>query len=688
VKRLGILILSLTGSLAAAQSRITTKDDFTQNSLGWWEGDRENYSCHVRNGKLRVTTHYESKGAYFFITVSVDPARYYSLSASFTQRSGDDNNGMGLTWGKGDQHDFVFSSNGYYKIDTNVEGQGLNEWFRTSAVKGIGETNVLRVEKTGSQLSYYINNNMVATSQLLPWDEKNVGVVTYTKMELDIDDFSFTRDLDIRLPPDMKSGLVKENLGQRINSEVNELSPKISADGKTLYFQRKHHEQNIGGTDDPEDVWFSHSRDGYVWEPAQNMGRPVNTERVNALSSVSPDENLLLFGDNNGFRILRRTAGGWSEPEDLGIRYTNEDEYLESCMSPDGKAIFFTAMLKNNINYREDVEERDIYVCVKNAKGQWSMPLNLGRSVNTPEEEYSPFMSADGRTLYFASVGWPGYGDADIFMTRRLDDTYQKWSDPVNLGPGINSEDFDAYYTLPASGEYAYMASSYHSLGEADIIRIALPREVRPDPVVLVRGKVLNARTKQPLKADIRFENLATAKEAGEAWSDPRDGNYRIVLPYGINYGLRAQAPGYLSVNENLELAALNVYKEVEKDLYLVPIEVGEVIQLKNVFFKQGQPVLLPESYPELDRLTELMNVNPRIEIELDGHTDNQGNFQANMTLSQQRVDRVKLYLVDHGISGKRITGKGYGPTKPVAPNDKEENRRLNRRVEFRITKK
>ncbi len=548
------------------------------------------------------------------------------------------------------------------------------------------------MEKTGAQLSYYINDTKVATSQLLPWDDLTVGVVTYTNMELDVDDFSFTRELDIKLPPDLKTGLAKENLGSRINSTVNEISPKISADGKTLYFQRKHHEQNIGGADDAEDVWYSHSADGFIWEPARNMGRPVNTEKVNALASVSPDENLLLFGDNNGFRILRKTSTGWSAPEDLGIHYTNEDQYLESCMSPDGKAILFTAMLKQNLHYQADttakVTERDIYVSLKDKSGKWSAPVNLGRDVNTRYNELSPFLAADGRTLYFASRGWPGYGESDIFMSRRLDDSYTRWSPPFNLGPDINSEDFDAYYTLPASSTHAYMASSYHSVGEADIVRIALPKAVKPDAVVLVRGKVLNARTKQPLKADIRFENLANGIEAGEAWSDPADGDYRIVLPYGVNYGLRAQAPGFMSVNENLELATVSEYREVEKDLFLVPIEVGEVIQLKNVFFKQGQPVLLPESYPELDRLVELMNQNPKMEIELDGHTDNQGDFKANMTLSQQRVDRVEKYLVSKGIGDKRITGKGYGPTKPVAPNDKEENRRLNRRVEFRITKK
>ncbi|HNR75052.1 MAG TPA: OmpA family protein, partial [Cyclobacteriaceae bacterium] len=193
---------------------------------------------------------------------------------------------------------------------------------------------------------------------------------------------------------------------------------------------------------------------------------------------------------------------------------------------------------------------------------------------------------------------------------------------------------------------------------------------------------------KQPVKADIIFEDLAAKEEAGKAISDPATGSYRITLPDGKHYGIRAEAKGFLSVNENMELAPITEYTEVKRDLYLMPIEEGESILLNNVFFEQGKPILKPQSFPELDRLAQILDENPTIKIEIQGHTDNVGNKQALQQLSENRVMAVREYLIKKGIKKDRITGKGFGPNKPIAPNDTEENRQRNRRVEFQIVKK
>jgi outer membrane protein OmpA-like peptidoglycan-associated protein len=385
---------------------------------------------------------------------------------------------------------------------------------------------------------------------------------------------------------------------------------------------------------------------------------------------------------------MHRTAKGWSGLEDLGIRFDNESDYLEGCLSSDGKAIVFVAKLKANAYYRPGEQERDIYVCVKQANGVWSPPIHTGKVLNSAGDEYSPFLSADGRTLYFATNGRPGYGDVDIFMSKRLSDDWKQWSEPVNLGLGINTVGFDAYYTLPASGEHGYMVSNINTIGLADIIRFRLPPAVKPDPVVLISGRVLNAKTQQPLMAMIRFDDLGTGKEVGEARVNPATGDYKIALPAGKNYGFHAATPGYLSVNENMELMSLTEYTELHKDLLLVPIEIGESIQLKNVFFVQSKAELKPESFPELDRLVKIMEDNPTIEIELSGHTDSQGVPSANQELSEKRVEAVRQYLIAKGVSQKRMTGRGYGGSRPIAPSTSEENRQLNRRVEFKIVKK
>ena len=508
-------------------------------------------------------------------------------------------------------------------------------------------------------------------------------------MKVHIDDFVLAQDIRINLPEKTEAPGVKENLGPRVNTVYDEISPKISADGKTLYFGRKLSPQNVGGRSDKEDIWQSETIDGITWTPGVNLGPPVNTPTTNNLVSVSTDNNTLLFHANDGFAVMHRTShGGWSALEDLGIRFRNESDFLEGCLSSDGKAIIFVAKLKANAYYRGDNAERDIYVCLKNANGRWSSPIHTGKILNSEGDEYSPFLSADGRTLYFATNGRPGYGGVDIFMSKRLTDDWKEWSEPVNLGLGINTVGFDAYYTLPASGEYGYMVSNINTIGLADIIRFKLPSSVRPDPVVLVSGKVLNSRTQKPLPALIRFDDLTTGREIGEARVDPKTGDYKIALPAGKNYGFHAAAPGYLSVNENLELSDVEEYDEVKKDLFLVPIAIGESIRLRNVFFVQSKSELLPESYPELDRLVKILKDNPTIEIELGGHTDNRGSSEANLELSEKRVDAVRKYLLAKGIDENRITGKGYGGSRTIAPSNTEENRQLNRRVEFKIVKK
>jgi outer membrane protein OmpA-like peptidoglycan-associated protein len=224
-------------------------------------------------------------------------------------------------------------------------------------------------------------------------------------------------------------------------------------------------------------------------------------------------------------------------------------------------------------------------------------------------------------------------------------------------------------------------------MGESDIVRVKLAEEVRPKPVVLISGKVYNAKTKEPMSANIEYENLADGSNAGVAVSSPANGEYRIVLPYGKNYGFMAYAEKFIAVSDNLDLTQVAEYKEIERDLYLVPLEVGSTIRLNNIFFDFGKATLRPESYPELDRLLGYMAQNSKMKIELSGHTDNVGSDDANLKLSDDRAKAVVEYLISKGVEVERVVAKGYGKTKPVGTNDTEEGRQLNRRVEFTILK-
>lgn len=683
-------ILLFTGaSWAKAQLPVIIHERFDDNTYGWFESRTPTHAVYLRDGRYVMEA--PEGGWMSSISPYLDLRKNFSFEATFTQLDGHDDNGVGFIWGhdgKAHMNSFTFSSNGLYRIwcpDGSLNNP--NDWRESKYIKPMGQPNKLKIEQRDNDLYFFINGKQVASAKSFSWRGKYLGFVAYTKMKLLIDDFILSNDVKISLFGTAPV-VLKENLGPNVNSKYEEVSPKISADGKTLYFGRKFSPENIGGVSDKEDIWEARTMDGNTWTKGVNLGAPVNTKTTNNLIAVSTDNNSLLFHINEGFALMHRTSTGWSSLEDLGIRFDNETDYLEGCLSSDGKAIVFVAKMKFNAYYKPQEPERDIYVCLKQASGLWSAPIHTGNILNSPRDEYSPFLSADGRTLYFASNGRAGYGDVDIFMSRRLSDDWKQWSEPVNLGLGINTVGFDAYYTLPASGDYGYMVSNINTLGFTDIIRFKLPEQVRPDPVVLISGRVLNAKSQKPLAAIIRFDDLSTGKEVGEARVNPKTGEYKIALPAGKKYGYHAAASGYLSVNENLELIDLQEYAEMKKDLLLVPIEIGESIQLKNVFFVQSKSELKPESYPELDRLVKIMKDNPTIEIELGGHTDNQGAPAANLELSEKRVEAVRQYLISKGVAAKRMTGKGYGGARTIAPSTTEENRQLNRRVEFKIVKK
>lgn len=487
------------------------------------------------------------------------------------------------------------------------------------------------------------------------------------------------------------------NLGPNVNTKFTEVHPVISPDGRTLFFARQGHPQNVGGgAKDPQDVWFSTllNAKNKTWSQAKNIGTPINTTWGNGVASVSADGNTAVLisiynpdgsVDPKGASVTRRKATGWTQPEKLNILdfYNDDPENVDFFLSTSGKQLLMA------VDRREGKGQQDLFVSFRQADGSFSRPLNMGPNINTKQAEFAPFLASDGKTLYFASEGHTGYGKSDIFYSKRLDDTWTNWSKPRNLGPSVNSPAADAYFTLAASGDEAYLVSERNGNdGSRDIFRISLSSNNKPEVVALVRGRVLDAATKKPVAATVRYENLITGEEIGVVETNATDGTYTIVLPTGAHYGYRADAVGYLSEDQNLDVTDRTKYTEETQDLYLIPFEVGQKIKLNNIFFAQSKYYLRENSYPELQRLVNILKNYPQVEIELQGHTDNQGDPALNLKLSIDRVNEVKKYLVSKGIAGGRIKAQGFGDTKPIAPNEQEETRKLNRRVEFVITKK
>ncbi len=496
---------------------------------------------------------------------------------------------------------------------------------------------------------------------------------------------------EVAIPDDLITDLVVESLGDNVNSEFREYNPILSPDGKVLYFSRKHHPDNIGGEDDQEDIWFSEMDENGEWLPAKNIGETLNNDQPNFVSSVTPDGNtvVLILGNRYlengkmiaGVSVSTKVNDTWSIPQPIEIENDyNFNKRANYFMTNNRKVLLLSVE-------REDTHgDRDLYVSFLMDDDTWSEPKNLGPQVNTASEESAPFLAADDITLFFSSTGFSGYGGADIYVSKRLDDTWTNWSEPQNMGPQINTENDDLFFSIPADSQFAFYSRGV-SLDDNDIYTVEMPLFSRPIPVIAIKGRIINAETGEPVDAKIIYERLSDGAELGIAQANPNTGEFEFILPSGELYGFRAEADGYVSVNENIDLRDYkgDDYTIQLRDLKLVPIKEKVVVVLNNVFFDFDKAILKQESFPELKRVAELLKERPSLQIEISGHTCNVGPAAYNLNLSKRRAEAVAKYVKDQDIDDSRIMVKFFGEEQPSETNETIEGRQKNRRVEFEI---
>jgi outer membrane protein OmpA-like peptidoglycan-associated protein len=697
-----VIIFLLSTHLALAQSQVYFKDNFDDNSKVWIVGESDKYKAEISNGNYLISRR-EGAGSYTCF-IYADPDLDYIVEAKLKQISGPGNSPFGLVFKDAriskevKQYMFFINGNGSFKIKSinkkTEESIDYVDWTKCPQLNtGFSADNILRIEKTGKRVAFFINGEKVYSLKDGPFWGEQMGFWANPNLAFSVDEMTVYQDRGkINLTQESYTDMVLENMGPKINSKANEDVPVISADGKTLYFIVKGDSTNPDKIFHKDKIWYSNQKPDGSWDERAMLPAPLNNNGNNSVVSVSSDNNTLILkgkynqdGSSNGNGLSRtsKTLDGWEIPQEIFIPdFYNNDHISSRCMSTSGKILIFS------LERDEGYGDKDLYVCFRQPDGSWSRLKNMGNILNTFGNDYTPFISADEKTLYYATTGKMGYGKSDIFLSRRLDDSWTNWSEPQNLGPSINGPRGDGYFTISASGDYAYLVSRNNSLGKDDIFRIKLTKSIKPEPVVIIHGKVFDKETKLPLKSTITYHDLSNNKEAGIAASDPADGSYKIVLPYGKAYGFLAEKKNYMAQSDNIDLSEVKEFIEIERDLYLAPIQIGESILLNNVFFVQSKAELLPSSLPELNRLLKILEDNPEITIEISGHTDNVGDEDLNMKLSEERAAAVQSFLTDKGISRKRLSGKGYGGTIPMASNSKEETRKLNRRVEFKITGK
>ena len=673
-------------SLSLIAQTIIVDENFDTDNKKWVieKGDKVDYL--LKKGNYSIKPH--ADGSYWTKTVyeELDVDADFSIETSL-KVNGKADASYGLIWNIGENHETnIIIQGNQIKIERNYPSTKVNtsvvDWKEAGISKGKYVS--IKIEKKANILSYYINGKVFykdGNNGVKNYYSKKIGFFVDNKSELSVDYLKMYNypATQVKTIDNYDASIKLEKLDENINSNDNESLPRVSPDGNYLYCIRTSKE-NVGGSEF-EDVWYAQKKEDGRWSKLTNIGSPINNRAHNFVISASPDNNSLLLANSYnadgspngpGLSISYKINGKYQVPLSQEIKdYVNINKLVSFFLCNDNKTLLMAIETGNGMG------EKDLYVSFLLKENSWSKPQSLGSVVNTDCDEHSPYLSADGKTLFFSSTGHYGYGDFDVFVSERIGDGWDKWTEPRNLGPNINSEGVETGYFMAAKGDFAYLSSN------GDICKVKNPAYV--EPVIILSGKVFDKKTGLPIGAAITYSNLSDDKTLGTASSDNVTGDYKIVLQKGKAYGFMANKKEYYSISENIDLTDLKEYKEIKKDLYLSPILRGEPIRLNNIFFEFAKSVLKEASFPELDRLVGILNKNPELKIEIAGHTDDVGTDASNQTLSQDRAQSVVNYLQSKGIKTDRLSAKGYGESKPDVPNNSDENRAFNRRVEFKI---
>ncbi len=582
------------------------------------------------------------------------------------------------------------------------------------------------------------------------------------------------------------------NLGDSINTEFPEYNPVVSSDESTLYFTGRRadgtgNEKSEAG-EYYEDIFLCKKKKDGTWSRPRWMGANINSVDNEAVLGISADGLQLFVGRdvNEGDIYLSKYTGfNWGTLTPLSSNINTKYEESFATVSKDGNTLYFVSARKEG-----GLGGKDIWSSTKQPDGTWSVATNLGPVINTTYDEESPYITPDGKTLYFSSKGHQTMGGYDVFKS--VKNSLGNWTEPVNLKPPVNTTDDDLYYSMSSNGMHIYFSSARKGgKGDRDLYMINL--EKPDEKITLIEGvvtfdgaltipdnvhitatddktntvdqdvipnkttgkyvlmvhpgkdgktyklnysatgfqpfaqtillpsnstyneiekelqlKKVNLESKTPgtinisgsirdnkgkpiIGSQIVVKNNFSGLQISINFCSPDSGSYYFILKSGENYNLTYEAEGYLFQSENINVPKQENYSVIKKNIVLEKLETGAKIVLNNIFFDSNKSILRAESNSEIDKVYDLMQKNPSLIIEVDGHTDNQGNASANLSLSQARSQSVVNAIVKKGIDGKHLKAKGFGATVPIAPNALPDGKpnpvgmQLNRRVELKI---
>ncbi|GIV41465.1 MAG: cell envelope biogenesis protein OmpA [Vicingaceae bacterium] len=489
-------------------------------------------------------------------------------------------------------------------------------------------------------------------------------------------------------------------------TELDEYLPMLSPDNRYLYFTRRVNEdtKSMLGKEQREFLTQSRRYGPDTFSVGIFMGPPFNEKGLNqgavsisvtnktiyvTVVELIPDprrESRIQQGNsgvlyaNGDIYYSEFKDGQWGPLKSIGDhingKYTWEGQ---PSISADDKTLYFASAREGGYG------GMDIYKVERQADGKWGPPVNLGPVINTEGNEKSPFIHSDSYTLYFSSDGHPGYGGFDIFYSKIKEDG--TFTTPKNIGYPINTEKDEHGFIVSVDGNYGYFSAGLLQ-DNLDIYCFELYEDARPEKVTFIRGEMADAKGQVPDGVDVEIKNLSNGKTYSGV-VDKESGQFVAVVTAKENEDLllMAKKEGYAFSSALIHMKAEIVGRpiHVSHPLEVKPIEKGKTYTLHDILFPTNSYELDQKSYYVLDAFADFLKQNKDLKIEIQGHTDNVGDDDFNMALSENRARVVYEYLLKKGIPAERMTYKGYGETRPVASNATEEGRAKNRRTEFLI---
>ncbi len=681
-----IILIFFTFNLIFAKDTTLVKDDFLDNRYNWLIYDNDSAKSEILNSNLFLRNKSKVPNFYYTINYQLNASQMeYQLKLKINILKCDENKGIGIIICKNGLNQFlVFRMNklNYYKLSYHNNGKykDLIE-YRKYDFK-IQKDNYLDFKficKINS-LEVFIDDNKVINLKDIRLDGSEIGFVLPNDSKVAIDEFSLKllnqRELNI-IPKINK----KENLGQLINSKYYESACLISPDGSILYVTRKNHPDNYGNKLNDDDVWFSNLDSNGNWTLLKNIGKPINNFGFNNVVSSSVDNNTLYLlnhydksGNPNGQGVSKtiKSEKGWSIPQNIQIdSFYNKNTYSAYCFSANQN------ILISSIEDEKSYGELDLYVSFKKDDDTFTKPKNLGKIVNTKSLDFNPFLASDNKTLYFSTLGREGFGSADIYVSKRLDDTWENWSIPQNMGEDVNSEYADLYYSVPISGDYAYLITEdkvENAQGLSDVCRIKIRDKQKPNSSKLFSGKVVV--NGEPFSTKVYFESLKDSSFNGFVNTNPNNGEFKIALPFGDKYTFYFN--DWKSNKSDLDqFVLLNENKIDTTKVYSFKFTPDKVFEKYTILFDFGKHSL---NKKQKKNLIEYLESNQIKNIEIYAHTDSIGSEKANLILSNKRAKSIEKALKEIKIDFKVFA---KGESEPIKPNSSKSGRAFNRRVEI-----